>query len=320
MISHVKLLKDPLKKNKKVVITANQYSDKSLVSTSSNEFEDDIKLTIQGEMFGQYDYKYENERSFKKIKKYTIDKNSVDGKDKNIDRDIFSSCSSLLNIEFTFHDMSPKFHNSLNTLHVQTNSILSAHVSSMFIINQMPVGTIVSSDATIDNDDIVFGYITVVPCDDRLSIHDFIVTTCPIIRSISNVGLYIHGRMINLPDNIVIEYHQQILKDLSWAIENDDDFQNQNYDWFIIFAKFYTEMNDDIFFNFDDAIFAKNSKYVYTIKYDHLGSNFTNKRNIIPKNRINGDKVASKIMTKLLLVTREGLEHSINQLKKLQKL
>jgi len=304
-------------KNQKVVTTSVKDADNSVVSsTSSEESITENELALEGDFYRRSNYDYENKHNYKKIKGNSIEVNLGDEKVKNNKDETISSSSSLLQIEFTFHDMSSKFYHSLHILHNHTNPILSSSIPTKFIIDQIPIGTIVSNEGTVDNGDHVFGYATVVAFDEKLSIYDFIVSNCPIIHSISNVGLYIHGRMINLPIDIIIEYHQQLMQDVLWAIENDYDFQNQSYDWYILLANNHSSNNNEHYNNFDDEIFAKNSKFVYTMKNDDVYNK--KKHKINRRKRLHDGKNISINMTNLLVITKEGMEYAMRELAQLQ--
>lgn len=147
------------------------------------------------------------------------------------------SSSDMLQIEFTFCDMAEKFFHGLKNLLHRSSTIYEEQSSNLsdLMIQNVSVGTVVSTSS--DTEDNVFGFASVlnVSTYQKASgiqhLKRLVLDSCPrdrheelrVILSGTTqrpAGFLLHGRMLNLPLELVLTLHQQLVQDMDWAVEH----------------------------------------------------------------------------------------------------
>jgi hypothetical protein len=83
-------------------------------------------------------------------------------------------------------------------------------------------------------------------------------------------GFLMHGRMVNLPLEIVEVLHQQLVLDMDWAVENaeggEEERKSLDFGAFVRIAPAMPGDHGSVEYKyFDDEIFATNAEFVYQI-------------------------------------------------------
>jgi protein BCP1 len=191
---------------------------------------------------------------------------------------------ALMRVEFTFCEMNEKFFHGLKSLlHSSSTLYRGATTSSELtdlMISNVEVGTVVSSEAA-DEESTCFGFASVLNAQkyrDSSSVkhlHDFLIQSCPAEQhksalekalSSKKTGFLLHGRMVNLPLEIVQELHQQLHLDLEWALENADKDEKPflQYEFLIRLAPCWLSNGQTEYRYFDDETFADRANFAFT--------------------------------------------------------
>jgi protein BCP1 len=189
-----------------------------------------------------------------------------------------------LQVEFLFCDMDEKFFHGVKSLLNNSSTIYQAHASSLvdLMISNVQVGTVVSTEG--DEDGNVFGFASVLnvtsyqdaPAIQHLK--EVCLSNCPkkhkeeleVVLSGKTkrpAGFLIHGRMVNLPLEIVDVLHDQLVVDMDWAVNNAEPEDRKSFDFgaFVVLAPCQKEGGSMVYRYFDDEIFADRAEFVFTL-------------------------------------------------------
>lgn len=190
-------------------------------------------------------------------------------------------------VDFTFWDMREKFFHGLKTLLHSTSTIYAAQSSSLadLMIENVSVGTLISTEGDVEG--IVFGFASVLNvtmyqeqnCIKYLK--KMCLDKCPaqhkeeleVVLSGKTkrpAGFLLHGRMANLPLEIVEVLHQQLVLDMDWAVENAEGGEEErkalNFGAFVRLAPATSAGGGNVEYKyFDDEIFSNNAEFCFTI-------------------------------------------------------
>jgi len=191
----------------------------------------------------------------------------------------------ILEVEFTFCDMNEKFFHGIKSLLTHSSTIYrQPSILADAIIGNVAVGTVVSTEG--DSEGYVFGFasvLNVVPNEMSSPVNDLVqecLTGCPTPykaqmnaalsgKTGRRTGFLIHGRMINMPLEIVEVLHQQLVLDLDWAAKhapNANDQLDVGFETLVLLAPCTKENNVTVYRFFDDEIFAKRGDFFFTIE------------------------------------------------------
>lgn len=148
-----------------------------------------------------------------------------------------SNESETMQVEFTFHDMDDKFFHGLKSLLHNSCTTYQPHSSELvdLMINNIAVGTVLSTQGDTENN--VYGFASVLNITEHQQspaiqqLQRFCLDGCPADRSAElevvlsgktkrPAGFVLHGRMLNLPLEIVEVLQQQLVLDMDWAVEH----------------------------------------------------------------------------------------------------
>ena len=214
-----------------------------------------------------------NQKKRKKKKK-----KKKDGEDQNIE---------TIPVDFEFCDMNEKYFHGLKMMLTSVSPVYAAHSSDLAdtMIENVSVGKVCSCDMGGDPDT-VFGFVSVLSINtnnDHLSIQalsKLCLDKCPsqhkkeleIVLSGKTkrpAGFYLHGRMMNLPLEIVEVLHQQVVLDMDWAVDNaeggEEERKSLNFGAFVRIAPSFRSGNQAIYKYFDDEVFADHAEFKYEI-------------------------------------------------------
>jgi protein BCP1 len=191
-----------------------------------------------------------------------------------------------LNVEFTFCDMDEKYFHGLKAL-LHDSSTVYQHNSSLLadlMIENISVGTVVST--ADDEDGYVFGFASVLNVSTYQTspvvqyLKDFCLKECPaqhkkeleVVLSGKTkrpAGFFVHGRMINMPLEIVQVLQQQLVVDMDWAVDNaeggSEERKSLDFGAFIRLAPCSLSGQSVVYRYFDDEIFAERAEFVFTV-------------------------------------------------------
>lgn len=227
----------------------------------------------------------------------------------------------VIQVEFTFCDMDEKYFHGLKSLLHSSSTVYQEHSSTLadLMIENVSVGTVVGTSLEDSSEADVFGFASVLNVStyqQSSAIHflkAFCVERCPVPhkteleRALSGktkrpTGLLLHGRMINMPLEMVYVLHQQLLLDMDWALDNADDENDRkslDFGAFIRLAPCQQEGASILYKYFDDEILASQAEYAYTVD--------------APKSFSKEDKQLVNIM----LLTKTGHRAAMQDLSKL---
>ena len=189
-----------------------------------------------------------------------------------------------MNVEFTFNDSDEKFFHGLK-MHLHGNPSLAPYSSALadIVIENISVGTIIGTEN--DPDDNVFGFasvLNVTTYQERECIQALkkkCLKHCPSERKneLETVlsgktkrpaGFMFHSRMVNIPLEITEVLHDQLVKDLDWAVKNaeggEEERKSLDFGVFVLMAP-CTKVDGTLIHKFfDDEIFAERAEFTYT--------------------------------------------------------
>mmetsp|Transcript_13335 Transcript_13335/g.15537 ORF Transcript_13335/g.15537 Transcript_13335/m.15537 type:complete len:232 (+) Transcript_13335:375-1070(+) len=223
------------------------------------------------------------------------------------------------------------FHGIKNFLLHQ--SALAAHSSEItdIILDNISVGTVISTE---DGEDNVFGFASVLNVttykDKSYMKHlkQKCLESCPAKyksemetvlsgKTKRPAGFLIHGRMVNLPLEITLILHEQLVEDMDWAVKKaeggEEERKSLNFGAFILFAPCYRDGNthQTLYKNFDDEIFAGHAEYVFPLDLSGL------KKKGGDGGSGNHDGDAESIHVNVIVMTKSGHREAMTELKKL---
>lgn len=191
----------------------------------------------------------------------------------------------IVNVDFTFCDMHDKYFHGLKTLLTGTSPIYATHSSGLadLMIQNVSVGTVISTEG--DTEGTIFGYasvLNVTTYQDEPSIQalkKLCLDKCPqvhkkelevVLSGKTNrpAGIYLQGRMVNLPLEIVEVLHQQLVLDMDWAVKNAQGVDRKSLDFgaFVRIAPAYKSSGATYFKYFDDEIFSQHAEFTFEIE------------------------------------------------------
>ena len=190
-----------------------------------------------------------------------------------------------INVEFTFCDMDEKYFHGIKSLLHDSSTVYQNQSSNMadLMIENISVGTVVST--ADDEDGNVFGYASILNLSTYQDspvvqyLKDFCLKGCPakhkkeleVVLSGKTkrpAGFFLHGRMINMPLEIVQVLQQQLVLDMDWAVENaeggEEERKSLDFGAFVRLAPCQAEGGSVVYRYFDDEIFAGRAEFVFT--------------------------------------------------------
>jgi len=193
----------------------------------------------------------------------------------------------IVQVEFTFCDMNEKFFHGLKTLLTAASPIFMPHSSALadLMIENASVGTVVSTEG--DDEGTVFGFASVLNVkthQEQPSIQGLkkaCLDQCPeahkkelqVVLSGQTkrpAGFYLHGRMVNMPLEIVQVLHEQLVLDMDWAVKNADGGEEMrkslDFGAFVVLAPIYKASGVSYHKLFDDEIFANHAEFTYEME------------------------------------------------------
>jgi protein BCP1 len=193
----------------------------------------------------------------------------------------------ILQVDFSFCDMDEKYFHGLKTLLTNTSPIFATQSSGLadLMIENISVGTVISTEG--DEEGTVFGFASVLNvttyqeqpsiqalkkvCLDKCPPkHKKELETVLSGKTKRPAGFYLHGRMINLPLEIVEVLHQQLVLDMDWAVEHaeggDDERKSLDFGAFVRLAPSYRATGVSYYKYFDDEIFAQHAEFTYEME------------------------------------------------------
>jgi protein BCP1 len=227
--------------------------------------------------------KQKNNANQSKLQAATSKKNAKNNKNK---KKKGKPEAEIIPVVFTFNDMNDKYFHGIKN-HLLTQPVYAGHSSAMtdIMIENVSVGTVVSTD---DGEDNIFGFASVLnittfqekDCIKKLkqmwlnacpTEHKHTLTTVLSGTTKRPAGIFLHGRMVNLPLEITHVLHEQLVKDMDWAVENaeggEEERKSLNFGAFLLLAPCTRDNNTHsiMYKNFDDEIFAGCAEFVFTI-------------------------------------------------------
>jgi BCCIP len=202
------------------------------------------------------------------------------------------SSPDTIQVRFTFHDMDEKFFHGLKSLLHNSSTAYQPFSSDLadLMIDNVSVGTVISTEGDDENN--VYGFASVLNLrtnkDSKAiqNLRDLCTRNCPaqhakdleLVLSGSTkrpAGLLLHGRMINLPLDITLVLHQQLVLDMDWAVENaeggEEERKSLDFGAFVRIAPCQQGGGGGggganlLYRFFDDEVFAGRAEFSFTI-------------------------------------------------------
>ena len=198
----------------------------------------------------------------------------------------------IVHVDFIFCDMNEKFFHGLKTLLSTVSPLLANHSSALsdLMIENASVGTVTSTEG--DTDGTVFGFASVLNVTTHQdeaciqSLKKTLLDKCPpahqkelqVVLSGKTkrpAGFYLHGRMVNMPLEIVQVLHEQLVLDMDWAVDNarGSDAMRKSLDFgaFLLFAPTFKASGGGggggtYYKFFDDEIFANHAEFTFEME------------------------------------------------------
>jgi hypothetical protein len=192
----------------------------------------------------------------------------------------------ITNVEFTFCDMDEKYFHGLKSLLHDSSTVYQNQSSTLadLMIENISVGTVVST--ADDEDGNVFGFASILNVSTYQTspvvqyLKDFCLKGCPaqhkkeleVVLSGKTkrpAGLFLHGRMINMPLELVQVLQQQLSLDMDWAVDNaeggPEERKSLDFGAFVRLAPCQSSGGSVVYRYFDDEIFAERAEFVFTV-------------------------------------------------------
>jgi hypothetical protein len=190
---------------------------------------------------------------------------------------------STVNVEFTFHDMqgnSVDFFHSLKALLHNSSTVYQQHSSNLtdLMIENVSVGTLISTADDTEGNCYGFASVLNVSTYQESPGIQFLKTICldkcsadradelKVVLSGTTkrpAGFLLHGRMVNLPLEITLALHQQLVQDMDWAVEH----AGTSFDFGVLvrIAPCQREGAAVVYKFFDDEIMAGRAEYSFQV-------------------------------------------------------
>merc|ERR1719276_194910 len=241
----------------------------------------------------------------------------------------------IIPVEFTFNDANEKYFHGIKN-YLLAHQVYAPYSSSIsdLIIKNVSVGTIVSSD---DGEDNIFGFASVLNVKTYQeetcfqNIKTLCLSSCPkqhkteletVLSGTTKrpAGFFLHGRMVNLPLEITLVLHEQLVLDMDWAVDNAEGGQEErkslNFGAFVILAPCYIDHSSNnqtlVYKNFDDEIFANCVEFTFSIE-----SQSSNKNEEDGNRNKKKDGTSEHQFVQVIVMTKTGHRQGMNELKKL---
>jgi hypothetical protein len=234
----------------------------------------------------------------------------------------------IIPVEFTFNDMDEKYFHGMKN-HLITQPAYAPYSSDLsdLMIENVAVGTVVSTEDGADN---VFGFGSVLNVSTHgdkeciQHVKKLCMASCPkqhqkeleVVFSGKTkrpAGLFLHGRMVNLPLEITLVLHEQLVLDMDWAVKNaeggEEERKSLDFGAFILLAPCSRDdtTHNIIYKNFDDEIFAGCAEFSFTITSSDL------KKKGVAKESGDSDQE----MVSVVVLTKTGHREAMNEIAKL---
>jgi len=194
----------------------------------------------------------------------------------------------VIAVEFTFCDMNEKFFHGIKALLTAASPIFAPHSSALsdLLIENASVGTVTSTEGDVDGT--VYGFASVLnvvtthqdePCIKALK--KACLDHCPAAhkkelevvlsgKTKRPAGFYLHGRMVNMPLEIVQVLHEQLVIDMDWAVKNakgsEEMRKSLDFGAFVLLAPTYRASGVSYYKLFDDEIFASHAEFTFEME------------------------------------------------------
>ena len=255
------------------------------VASSSSSDEDDGEDDEDDDVDEKPDAKHVGEkRKADNKKKKKASKNSVKRNGKKSKTEVDS-----IQVEFTFCDMDEVYFHGLKSLLHSSSTVYQPHSSQLsdHMIENVAVGTVVSTTQEDQKEGNAFGFASVLNVSTYQKseaiqyLKNICLKHCPADRKkelevvLSGktqrpAGFLLHGRMVNLPLEIVLVLHQQLVLDMDWAVENAEggEAERKSLDFgvFVRLAPCQKEGGSVIYKYFDDEILCGRADFHYEVE------------------------------------------------------
>jgi protein BCP1 len=255
-------------------------------TSSEEESSDDESLGLEGVLVRNSDASSsssdEDEEDQKPKSKPQNNKRALDTKQKPAKRK--KKEPDTLQVDFIFCDMNERYFHGLKSLLHSSSTVYCRDSSALtdLMIDNISVGTVVSTEGDDEN---VFGFasvLNVTTYQESPSIQylkNFCLQHCPADRKqemdvvLSGktkrpAGFLLHSRMVNLPLEITLVLHQQLVLDMDWAVDHaeggPDERKSLDFGVLIRLAPCQQEGSSIVYKFFDDEIFAGRADLVFT--------------------------------------------------------
>lgn len=193
----------------------------------------------------------------------------------------------ILQVDFIFCDMQETFFHGIKTLVTAATPLLAPYSSPLtdLLLENASIGTVVATEGDVDGN--VFGFASVLnvtthqdePCIQALK--QKCLDKCPSSnkkelevvlsgKTTRPAGFYLHGRMVNMPLEIVLTMHEQLVIDMDWAVENAHGSaemrKSLDFGAFCLLAPTYEAGGNAFYRNFDDEIFATHAEFTFEME------------------------------------------------------
>ena len=303
-------------------------SDNNSSSSSEDEDSEDESLVLEGELVRHPDAppsSSEDDESDEEEsgsveeasgKKRNRPKNNNSQGRKKSKKQKPSEQQETLQVEFLFCDMSETYFHGLSSLLQNSSTIYQAHASELAdqVIENVAIGTLIAQD----KDDAVYGFASVISfttyqqSESIQFIKKYILDHCPdnkrdelsVILSGTTkkpAGLMLHGRMINLPMELVGTLQDQLYQDLEWAKDNADENERESlkFGLFVRIAPCTQEQSSFIYRYFEDEVLAGRSQLSFACKAPTAYSR------------------EDEPMIQVLVLTRDGYKEALGDLQRM---
>ena len=227
-----------------------------------------------------------------------------------------------IQVEFCFCDMAPVFFHGLKSLLHSTSTVYQQHSSMLadHMIENVSVGTLVSTTEEDQKEGNTFGFASVLNVETYQAspaiqfLKEFCLKHCPqdrrkeldvVLSGKTNrpAGFLLHGRMINLPLEIVLVLHEQLVKDMDWAVKNaqggEAERKSLDFGVFVRLAPCQKEGGSVIYNYFDDEILAQRCDFHYVVDAPKAYSK------------------EAKEMVSIIVLTKDGLHAAVQDISKI---
>ena len=255
---------------------------------SSDDDHDDVDSDegVQDSTPGTKHAKVETKRKAKEV--VTQDQSQKKAKQKSKKKKAEPEIDSI-QVEFNFCDMDPVYFHGLKSLLHSSSTVYQQYSSQLSdnMIENVAVGTVVSTTEEDQKEGNAFGFASVLNISTYQEseaiqhLKKMCLRHCPedrkkeltIVLSGATkrpAGLLLHGRMVNMPLEIVLVLHQQLVLDMDWAIKNAEggDAERKSLDFgvFVRLAPCQQEGGSLFYKYFDDEILCGRADFHYEVE------------------------------------------------------